>query len=123
MRFPACLVLFALLASVFAPAIIVVDFLLERDRITSELCVQRLVPEQMRTCHGNCYLSRTLRKVEQQERALPDELRTMRLPEVVFGEHVVGPCASASPVDRTFNEPTTGTCPGWRSTCEPVPWA
>ena len=52
------LLLFLFAATVAAPAVVMVDFLLERDRIIKELCVQRAVPEMVRTCHGQCYLAK-----------------------------------------------------------------
>ncbi|MBL0043747.1 MAG: hypothetical protein IPP33_04820 [Flavobacteriales bacterium] len=122
MRFTAHVLLLALLASVFAPAIIVGEFLVDRDRITRELCVQRLVPEEMRTCHGNCYLSKTLRKVDQQERTLPDELRSMRLPEVVITGYPLQLSASGFQCSLTAIPEQCATCDGWAFASDPVPW-
>lgn len=122
MRFTAHVLLLALLASVFAPAIIVGDFIVERDRIVRELCVQRLVPEEMRTCHGNCYLSKTLRKVDQQERTLPDELRSMRLPEVVITGYPLRLSASGFQCSITGIPELCAICDGWAFASDPVPW-
>lgn len=48
------------LAVLLAPFAITLDFLLQRDRIARELCVQRAVPEGERTCHGQCCLKKQL---------------------------------------------------------------
>lgn len=74
---------FLLLAELVAPALVVLDFVVERDRIARELCVQRLTPESMRTCHGQCYVMRKLRSVQQQERDLPDCLRAMKMDDAL----------------------------------------
>jgi hypothetical protein len=62
--------LFALMVGlILAPAIVVVEFHADRDRIARELCVQRDVVEDMRTCHGECQLSKRLRALEQEANA------------------------------------------------------
>lgn len=47
-----------------APALVLLEFTLDRERIARELCVQREVVEEMRTCHGECQLSKRLRALE-----------------------------------------------------------
>lgn len=66
-----------------APGWIVADFLLERQRVEQELCVQRMVPESGRTCHGECYLMKRLDKSLDREQNLPNELRAIRIGEMI----------------------------------------
>ncbi len=122
MRATALLLLLACLATVVAPALIVTDFLVRRERILTEICVQRMVPDEMRTCHGNCYLSRTLRQVDQQERELPNELRSMRLPEMVLTTEA--PPSLLPPVAVTSypSAADPSLCEGWSLASDPVPW-
>lgn len=47
-----------------APALVLLEFHADRERIARELCVQREVVEEMRTCHGECQLSKRLRALE-----------------------------------------------------------
>jgi hypothetical protein len=47
-----------------APALVLLEFHADRERISRELCVQREVVEEMRTCHGECQLSKRLRALE-----------------------------------------------------------
>lgn len=111
-----------LLVIALAPGIIVADFLVERERIDRELCVQRLVPEEVRTCHGQCYLMRSLKRVEQQEQRLPDTLRELRLSEYVIehrGSPVVPPCIALPLHGATV---AAALPDGWRAPMEPVPW-
>lgn len=72
-----------LLIELLAPTVVVLDFLVERDRIAKELCVQRMTPERMRTCHGQCYMMKKLRSVEQHERDLPESLRAMKMDDAL----------------------------------------
>lgn len=70
--------LFVYLVTLLGPAGIVLDFLLEQDRIARELCVQRAVPDAKRTCHGQCHMAKQLSAVEgsgEQERPQPPTCR------------------------------------------------
>lgn len=57
------------LAAVMAPSIVLLQFELDRARIERELCVQRELMEGMRTCHGECQLSKRLNSLEQEAEA------------------------------------------------------
>lgn len=83
MRGLAAFLLVHFLAVTFAPAWIVADFMLERSRIEQELCVQRMVPDDLRTCHGECQLSRRLKNVDQREANLPNELKAVHLDQML----------------------------------------
>lgn len=110
-----------LLAELVAPAVVVLDFLVERDRIAKEICVQRLTPESMRTCHGQCYVMKKLRSVEQQERDLPDCLRAMRMDDAMPLEMR---SISGQQFGASLRWPThdTRTLPGSVPSPEHVPW-
>lgn len=77
----------------FAPGWIVADFMWERGRIERELCVQRMVPEDMRTCHGECLLSKRLVRWDQRAENLPNELKAVRLCEML-------PCTCGVKLER-----------------------
>lgn len=84
MRGVSSLLLLAYVALLLAPACIVTDFLFERDHIERDLCVQRMVVEGKRTCHGDCYLMRKLGRSQEREKGLPAELRELRVDEAVL---------------------------------------
>lgn len=71
------------LAVTLAPAWIVADFMMERDRIARELCVQRAVPDGQRSCHGECCLMKRLEKSGEREQNLPTELRALRIGDMI----------------------------------------
>ena len=122
MRAIAALLALWLIGLALAPGFIVADFLVERERIDRELCVQRLVPEEVRTCHGQCYLMRSLRSVEQREAQLPDQLRELRLPECVLQQPVPSVAEVPSIRISTGAYAEAGPLSGWCSLSEPVPW-
>lgn len=114
--------LVVLWAHLLVPACIVADFLLDQERIARELCVQRLVPDEMRTCHGHCYLSKKLNEVDARERDLPGVLRSVKLDDAIPQRAFPG----------FFSEPEIGST-NWTSVSademsghvplsEPVPW-
>lgn len=47
-----------------APLLVMVQFHVDRAHIEQELCVQREVMAEMRTCHGECQLSKRFRALE-----------------------------------------------------------
>lgn len=48
-----------------APLVVLIQFHVDRAHIERELCVQREVMAEMRTCHGECQLSKRFRALEQ----------------------------------------------------------
>ncbi|HPF90616.1 MAG: hypothetical protein H6590_04115 [Flavobacteriales bacterium] len=81
-----------------APLMVLLQFHLDRAHIERELCVQRDVVEAMRTCHGECQLSKRFRILEQQaDQEFPvDRIATRFEPKVpvaaeppVLAPHVV----------------------------------
>ncbi|HQV39174.1 MAG: hypothetical protein IPO60_07130 [Flavobacteriales bacterium] len=83
MRGISAFLLLHFLAVTLAPAWIVADFMVERDRIERELCVQRMVPDEQRTCHGECSLMKRLEKSGEREQNLPAELRAVRISDMI----------------------------------------
>ena len=110
------------LGHLLIPAGIVVDFLVDQERIAQELCVQRLVPEEMRTCHGHCYLSKKLKEVDARERDLPGTLRALKLDDAVAQRTAI-PFRSIVPVLALFRpDMDEALSPGCAPVTEPVPW-
>ncbi|MBX2974327.1 MAG: hypothetical protein KF797_14615 [Flavobacteriales bacterium] len=64
-RTSASLLLLVLGAVHLAPLFVLVQFHMDRAHIERELCVQREVMADMRTCHGECQLSKRFRVLEQ----------------------------------------------------------
>lgn len=122
MRAISALLLLHFLVITGAPAFITLDFLIERDRIERELCVQRMVPDDQRTCHGECCLIKRLEKSEGREKNLPDQLRTFRIGDMI-SEH-----GASSFTVFIVDEPTIWstlveeTCEGHPRPLAPVPW-
>jgi hypothetical protein len=110
------------LAVTFAPGWIVADFLLERSRIEQELCVQRMVPDDLRTCHGECQLSKRLKNVDQREANLPNELKAVHLDEMLpeeGQEHLLLPAELTTPQGVALVEKELA---GHPYALAPVPW-
>ena len=111
-----------LLAHLLVPACILVDFLVDRDRIANELCVQRLVPDDMRTCHGGCYLSRKLKDVDARERDLPVAFRALKLDDAIPQQTDLLTIFSAVTTGPAWPGAEHGLLPGCVPVSEPVPW-
>lgn len=94
MRGLAAFLLVHFMAVTFAPGWIVADFLMERSRIERESCVQRMVPDGQRTCHGECQLTKRLADSKAHERNLPDQIRSLRIGDTL---PVEGPLALSVP--------------------------
>ena len=122
MRGAAQLVLLALyIGQLLAPALIMADFIVDRDRIERELCVQRERAADVRTCHGECHMVKQLRAAEEAAAqhappALPMKVQPEwfvgRADEPVFGESI----------DLQWPRIAQALPAGERTTAEPVPW-
>lgn len=121
MRYAALALLAVVLLNLAVPFAIVADFLVERDRIARELCVQRLTPESMRTCHGQCYVMKKLRSVEQQEQRLPEGLRVLKLDDAVAEHRVLSLVLPTPTLIRTSDE-GAAALEGVPTSVEHVPW-
>lgn len=108
--------------SYLVPAGIVAHFLLEKDRIARDLCVQRMVPEAMRTCHGQCYVMRQLQQAEQHERDLPGDLRALRLDEAMVDRRHALHMPLMPPVELFRRTDRPATSDGYPGCTDPVPW-
>ena len=74
MRWPLRLLALWFVAVTAAPGVVFVGFQLRKAYVERELFVQRDVMEGMRTCHGDCFLSRQFKALEQEaERGFPAE--------------------------------------------------
>lgn len=82
----SALLLVAVLAVMLAPAAILLEFLVDRARIERELCVQRDVVDAMRTCHGECQLTKRFKALEREaEAGFPVErIQTRYEPQICF---------------------------------------
>lgn len=113
----------ALLAMALAPSLLLLNFLVHRAAIERELCVQREVTPDMRTCHGECHLSKQLRALEREAgREFPVELPEMRIDPMV--EERMAPetlLSAASP--RSFPRFIESVSDGFAATLDHVPWS
>lgn len=122
MRALGLVTLLVFVAHLLVQTCIVVDFLVDQDRIARELCVQRLVPDEMRTCHGHCYLSKKLKEVDERERDLPGALRALKLDDAIPQQTTLSMFRQHD-ADRTIWARMRGTeLSGHVLVSEPVPW-
>lgn len=118
----AAAVLFVLGLVHMAPLAVLVQFHADRAYIERELCVQREVVEEMRTCHGECQLSKRFRALEHKAgQSFPTERIEHRFePKVPLGDDhawfangpfvVFHPEVVMAPLEQVL------------ATAEPVPW-
>ncbi len=122
MRTFSVVLLLHFLAITVAPAWITLDFLVERDRIEKDLCVQRMVADGQRTCHGECYLMKRLEKSEGREQNLPNELRAFRIGDMIALE-VEGASVIATEIDKpNWARFELAPLTGHTRPLAPVPW-
>jgi len=73
-RFVGAMLVVVVSVMLSMPTAVLVRFQLRRAYVERELCVQREVMAEMRTCHGECHLSKQLRALEQEsEQGFPSE--------------------------------------------------
>ena len=97
-RASGVLVLSLFTAMLVAPIAVLLEFHVHRAQIEKELCVQRDVVDAMRTCHGECQLSKRFRALESESaQELPVERLQVRLEPQVPVDPVVAilllPCS------------------------------
>lgn len=119
----ASVLLLVLAVVQLAPLVVLLQFHVDRAHIERDLCVQRARMAEMRTCHGECQLSKRFRALEHHaEQEFPMKRIESRFEPLapVLDEHrwfanepffVLRPDRSMGPLDRTV------------PTAEPVPWA
>lgn len=106
-----------------APTLVLLQFQVDRARIERELCVQRDLMEDMRTCHGECQLSKRFKALEAEaEAGFPAERVQVRY------EPVVDVLPSYAPrvvtlSDRDLPDPVFQLAEGFSSSVEHVPRA
>lgn len=96
---------------------------MERDRVEKELCVQRLVKEEVRTCHGQCYLMKRLNRSEQRAQDLPQQLRSLKLGDMTVDTITGVSLAVEEFASGPWAEQVNGVLAGHCALGEPVPWA
>lgn len=122
MRLLAAAVLLQFITTLIGPACIVADFLVERSQIERELCVQRMVPEAERSCHGECCLKRRLDASGDRERNLPMELRNLRLGDMLADGEALVPAPETQGLKPSWAGLREGTLVGHPRRSAPVPW-
>ncbi len=122
MRFLAALLLLQFVTVLFAPAFIVGDFIAERSYIERDLCVQRMVPDAERTCHGDCCLKRRLDESGARERNMPTELRALRLSDMLADAEALVPIPVTKELKSFWGNLQEGTLVGHTRLSAPVPW-
>lgn len=106
-----------------APSIVLLQFKIDQARIERELCVQRERMEGMRTCHGECQLSKRFRALEQEAGAgFPADRVQVRFEPVVDFAPLPRPIIALRS-ELLMAEPSYRLCAGYGPTMEPVPWA
>lgn len=122
LRQGSIVLLLAILAGIVAPSLFVLHFQLRRDYIERELCMQREVAAEMRTCHGQCHLSKQLKALEREAaQGFPAEQIDFRTEWAVdaFSAPVVITYRSEP---RRFACVAVGLLNGFRAQSDPVPW-
>lgn len=67
-----------------APSMVLLQFKIDQQRIAKELCVQRELIEGMRSCHGECQLTKRFKALEQEaEAGFPAQSMQVRYEPVV----------------------------------------
>lgn len=101
-QFGGVLVLSLFLGLMLAPLAVLLEFHVHRATIERELCVQRDVVESMRTCHGECQLTKRFKALEKEADAnFPADRIEVRLePQVPV--HAQGLNWLVAELDRDF---------------------
>ncbi|MFZ1686129.1 MAG: hypothetical protein WAU70_01830 [Flavobacteriales bacterium] len=115
------LLLLLYVGQLLAPAIIITDFIVDRERIARELCVQRERTEGMRTCHGECHMMKQLHAAEHAAaQHTPPSLPIKAQPE--WFVEVMDVAKQSDAVILQWLEASVGLHAGVRNVAEPVPW-
>ena len=122
MRLLASVLLLQFISALVGPAFIVADFLVERGHIERDLCVQRMVPEAERSCHGDCCLKRRLDESGEREHNMPVELRALRLSDMLADGEALVLVPETKKVKSVWADLQEGTLAGHPRLSAPVPW-
>lgn len=109
-------------AMLLLPSLVLLQFKLDQARIARELCVQRDLMADMRTCHGECQLSKRFKALEEQADAgFPSERVPVRYEPVVdVAERAAHFVRSAE--ERCLPAPVYSLSEGHTDLMDPVPW-
>ncbi len=122
MRVTAPLLALLFAAVLNAPSLYLVQFTVRKAYIERELCVQREQMEGMRTCHGECQLSKKFRALEQEaEAGFPSDRLEIRN-EPMVPHRVSAPTFVRTAMQRDFPTWVSPISPGHAAVAEPVPW-
>jgi hypothetical protein len=103
------------------PTAILVRFQWRRAYVERELCVQREVIAEMRTCHGECHLSKQLKALEHKsEQGFPAERFQERF-EPLVGMAFEHTSLARNPVERVFPVFVERVLPGHFGTLDAIP--
>lgn len=121
-RFWSGFVLLVVLLTTLAPSLALLQFHLRRSYIERELCVQREVAADMRTCHGECHLARQLRALEQEsQESFPGSRLDFRTePAMKPSPERTGLILAVSSL--FFPEQEAVIADGFTVSLDPVPW-
>lgn len=124
MRRLLAIILAPLFAAVMlAPSLTLLDFTLRRASIARELCVQRGLAEDMRTCHGECQLSKRLNALEQEaSKGFPAERLQFREDPMVAISTMPRARLPFVPIKRTTDR-AARLPEGHEQSLDHVPWA
>ena len=122
MRSLAAILLLQFLTVLIAPAFVVADFIVERGHIVRDLCVQRMVPEAERTCHGDCCLKKRLDESGERELNMPTELRALQFGKLLADRGAKVPVPDAKEATPAWGILTEGPLAGHLRSSAPVPW-
>lgn len=103
-----------------APGVLFVQFQARKSYIERELCVQRDVMEDMRTCHGECFLSKRYKALENEaEKGFPSDRLVRFEPVVEVTGEVRAYVLPASAME--WNDPTVPLSDGFGGPVDHVP--
>jgi len=116
---PVVCLLFAVV--LLAPSLVLLQFKVDQARIAAELCVQRDLMEDMRSCHGECQLTKRFKALEEESQAgFPSERVQVRYEPVVDFAPVPKPII-AQVTDLLLPDPVFHLSDGFGACVEHVP--
>ncbi len=122
MRLLSLALLLHIASATFMPAYIVADFLIEKSKIERELCVQRMVPQGTRTCHGECQLAKRLDRLEHRAQEMPQQLKQLRTGEMILTRGSTAVPLAAGPYRIRWAHLVESVLKGYPHRLRAVPW-
>lgn len=122
-RFGSGVMLMVILITTLAPSLALLQFHVRRTYIERELCVQREVAADMRTCHGECHLAKQLKALEQEsQESFPGSRLDFRT-EPAVGPSIERACITLTVTSLDFPVMEPALADGFIASLDPVPWA